>query len=145
LYLYLYCVTLFMCIQIRKLVNLRIRFYSQELLFFMYDISLPDIQIFHIIVIIKTARQIPYFVLRNPFKNICKINTVHNRKSSYFIHTFSYFKFSRKQDTTYCLPLYWFILLCLHVILLYLNVNFIVWMCISYTYLLIVIYRVKTF
>jgi len=34
-----------------------------------------------------------------------------------------------------------FILLCLHVILLY--VNFIVWTCISYTYLLNVIYRVK--
>ena len=50
-----------------------------------------------------------------------------------------------RYNKTYCLLLYWFILLCLHVILLYLNVNFIVWMCISYTYLLIVIYRVKTF
>ena len=99
----------------------------------------------HIIVIIKTAWQILYFVLRNPFKTYAKIKTVHNRKSSYFIYAFSYFKFSRKQDTTYCLPLHWFILLCLYVILLYLNVNFIVWMCISYTYLLIVIYRVKTF
>ena len=133
-----------MCILIRKLVNLRIRFYSQELIFFMYDTSLPDTDISYYRDI-KTAWQIIYFVLRNPFKTYAKINTVHNRKSSYFIHTFSYFNFIRKQDTTYCLPLYWFILLCLHVILLYLNVNFIVWMCISYTYLLAVIYRVKTF
>jgi hypothetical protein len=37
--------SLFVCILIHKLVNLRIRFYSQELLFFMYDISLPDTDI----------------------------------------------------------------------------------------------------
>ena len=121
-----------MCILIRKLVKLRIRFYSQELLFFTYDISLPDTDILYYRDI-KTAWQILYFVLRNPFKTyviLTPFTTVN-------LHTFSYFKFSRKQDTTYCLPLYWFILLCLHVILLYLNVNFIVWMCISYTYLLI--------
>ena len=56
-----------MCILIRKLVNLRIRFYSQELLFFMYDISLSDTDISYYRDI-KTARQILYFVLRNPFK-----------------------------------------------------------------------------
>jgi hypothetical protein len=132
------------CILIRKLVNLRIRFYSQELLFFMYDISLPDTDISYYRDI-KNSLTDTIFCTTESLLNICNINTVHNRKSSYFIHTFSYFKFIRKQDTTYCLPLYWFILLCLHVILLNLNVNFIVWMCISYTYLLIVIYRVKTF
>ena len=118
------------------MVNLRIRFYSQELLFFMYDISLPDTDISYYRDI-KTAWQILYFVLQNPFKTYAQINTVHNRKSSYFIHTFSYFKFSRKQYTTYCLHCIDLYLLCLHVILLYLNVNFIVWMCISYTCLLI--------
>ena len=130
-----------MCILIRKLVKLRIRFYSQELLFFMYDISLSDTDISYYRDI-KTAWQILYFVLRNLFKTYAILTQF---KSLYFIHTLSYLKFSRKQDTTYCLLLYWFMLLCLHVILLYLNVNFIVWMCISYTYLLIVIYRVKTF
>ena len=59
--------TLFVCILIRKLVNLRIRFYSQELLFFMYDISLSDTDISYYRDI-KTAWQILYFVLRNPFK-----------------------------------------------------------------------------
>ena len=105
----------------------------------MYDISLPDIQIFHIIVIIKTAWQILYFALRNPFKTYAKLTqftTVNLHILFIYFHTL-------KLVENKIQPLHW--LLCLHVILLYFNVNFIVWMCMSYTYLLIVTYRVKTF
>ena len=61
--------TLFVCILIRKLVNLRIRFYSQELLFFMYDISLPDTDISYYRDI-KTAWQILYFAILTQFTTV---------------------------------------------------------------------------
>ena len=103
------------------MVNFRIRFYSQELLFFIYDSSLPDTDIHDHQ---NNFTDSIFFGTTESFWNICTINTVHNCKSWYFIILFAYFNLVENK-----IPLYWFILLCLRLILLCLNVNFMVWTC----------------
>ena len=85
------------------MVNFRIRFYSQELLFFIYDSSLPvtDIHDHQ-----NNFTDSIFFGTTESFWNICTINTVHNCKSWYFIVLFAYFNLVENK-----IPLYWFILL----------------------------------